>query len=118
MHFFTIINIGVTIGFQSFSGQVDIMYAVTTTIKSNILEIAGLLDIFVWLVIIRALLSWVSPDPRNPVVQLIVSLTDPIMEPFRKVIPSLGGIDISPMLLIFVVYFMKTMIVQLVRMMF
>ncbi len=96
------------------------MYAVTTTIKSNILEIAGLLDIFVWLVIIRALLSWVSPDPRNPpVVQLIVSLTDPIMEPFRKVIPSLGGIDISPpMLLIFVVYFMKTMIVQLVRMMF
>ena len=115
---FTLINIGVTIGFQVASGQIDLVYAVTATAKSNVLDIAGLLDAFVWLIIIRSLLSWVSPDPRNPVVQLIVSLTDPIMEPFRKIIPSLGGIDISPMLLIFVVYFMKTMIVQLVGMIF
>ncbi|PLX69729.1 MAG: YggT family protein [Denitrovibrio sp.] len=114
--FFTLLNIGLTISFQFFSGNVDILNAVTSTVRSNIFDITGLLDAFVWLIIIRSLLSWVSPDPRNPVVQLIVSITDPIMEPFRKVIPTIGGIDISPMLLIFVVYFMKTMIVQLVGM--
>lgn len=89
-----------------------------TAFRTDFIAIAGLLDIFVWLIIIRALLSWVSPDPRNPVVQLIAALTEPVMEPFRKIIPPLGAIDISPMILIFVVYFIKTIMVRLVGIMF
>jgi YggT family protein len=63
-------------------------------------------------------MSWVSPDPRNPVVQIIHSLTEPVMEPFRKIIPTIGVIDISAMVLIFVVYFIKTMLVRLVGIIF
>jgi YggT family protein len=111
---FTAINAGITISFQTIGGNLDPVYAVKLAAKSNIFAIVGLLDIFVWLVIIRALLSWVSPDPRNPVVQLIVSLTDPIMEPFRRIMPNMGGIDLSPMILIFVVYFIKQIVIRLV----
>ena len=47
-------------------------------------------------IIIGALLSWVSPDPYNPVVQTIYGISEPLLEPFRKIIPNLGGLDISP----------------------
>ncbi len=49
-------------------------------------------------IIIGALLSWVSPDPSNPVVQAIYGISEPLLSPFRKIIPLLGGIDISPII--------------------
>jgi len=115
---FTALNTAAVMGFQYFSSGIDPQQALKTAVRTDIYSVVGLLDIFVWLIIIRALLSWVSPDPRNPIVQLIVSLTDPITEPFRKIIPNIGPIDISPMILIFVVYFIKTIIIRLVGMIF
>lgn len=47
-------------------------------------------------IIIGALLSWVSPDPYNPVVQTIYGISEPLLAPFRKIIPNIGGLDISP----------------------
>jgi len=111
---FTGLNALVYSGSMLFGGVSNPLYFLQISAKSSIFALVGLLDIFVWLVIIRALMSWVSPDPRNPVVQLIVSLTDPIMEPFRKIMPDMGGIDLSPMILIFVVYFVKQLIMRLV----
>lgn len=48
------------------------------------------------IIIVGALLSWVSPDPYNPVVQTIYGISEPLLMPFRKIIPNLGGLDISP----------------------
>ena len=117
--FFTAAVAGVNIAYQAMLGSaVNPIGSLIIAARSNLLTVAGLLDIFVWLIIIRALMSWVSPDPRNPVVQIIHSLTEPVMEPFRKIIPTIGAIDISPMVLIFVVYFIKTMLVRLVGIVF
>ena len=66
-----------------------------------------------WLVIIRALLSWVSPDPSNPIVQFIDRTTEPLLVPFRRLIPSYRiGIDLSPFLAILFLYFLKIFLVQ------
>ncbi|PLX65767.1 MAG: YggT family protein [Denitrovibrio sp.] len=116
--FFTLVNTGASLGLQMMSSSFDLVSALRTAFKTDFLALIGLLDIFVWLIIIRALMSWVSPDPRNPIVQLIAALTDPVLIPFKRVIPPLGAIDISPMILIFVVYFIKTIMVRLVGIMF
>jgi YggT family protein len=116
---FTLILSVINLGFQYFEGiMFSFSYALTFVFKDNIYGLLSLIDIFIWLIIIRALLSWVSPDPRNPVVQLIAALTDPIMEPFRKIIPNIGGIDLSPMLLIFIVYYLKSVVIRLLEMAF
>jgi YggT family protein len=63
--------------------------------------IVNLTGFFTIVIIINALLSWVSPDPLNPVVQLITLISAPIIDPVRRVIPPLGGmIDISPIIAI------------------
>ena len=65
-----------------------------------IASIAQLLDavftIYTWVLVIRVLASWVSPDPFNPVMHFLTRVTDPVLEPLRRVIPPLGMLDISP----------------------
>lgn len=114
--FFTLATAGILVIEQVLTNSMNIIMVLKSAFKINVFSLVGLLDIFVWLIIIRALMSWVSPDPRNPVVQIIHALTEPVMEPFRKVIPNFGGIDLSPMLLIFVVYFLKTILTRLIGM--
>lgn len=64
--------------------------------------VIGLTTYFMFAIIINALLSWVSPDPMNPIVQLLALISAPIVEPIRRVIPPLAGaIDLSPMIAIF-----------------
>jgi len=76
------------------------------TIVNYILTIAN------WLIIIRALISWVSPDPYNPIVQFLYKTTDPLLEPFRRVIPmSRMGLDISPIFALLVIWFLKLFLV-------
>ena len=71
------------------------------------------LEILKWLIVIRALLSWVSPDPYNPVVQFIERSTEWILEPFRRLVPSYKiGIDISPILVLLFLFFLKIFLVQ------
>src|SRR4051812_8177827 len=71
------------------------------------------LEILSWLIIIRALLSWVSPDPYNPIVQFIERSTEWILTPFRRLVPSYKiGIDLSPLLALAAIYFLKIFLVQ------
>jgi YggT family protein len=56
---------------------------------------------FLIVIIVGALLSWVSPDPSNPIVQAIYGISEPLLRPFRRFVPLLGGIDFSPMIAIF-----------------
>jgi len=56
------------------------------------------INIFLFGVLIRVILSWVNPDPYNPAVALLERLTDPVMRPAQRLVPPIGGIDLSPML--------------------
>jgi len=71
------------------------------------------LDIYSWVVIIRALLSWVSPDPFNPIVRLLYQATEPVLRPLRRLLPPhrLGGLDLSPMILIVGIQLLKYVLV-------
>lgn len=62
-------------------------------------------------IIARALLSWVRPDPYNPLVQMLNQITDPILEPLRRVIPPVGGMmDISPIVALIILQILQTIV--------
>jgi YggT family protein len=68
---------------------------------------------FMWIVIARAILSWVNPDPYNPIVRFIHNVTEPVLYQVRKKIPiNFGGIDFSPIIVILVIYFLRDFVVN------
>ena len=69
-----------------------------------------ILSIFYWLILIRALISWVNPDPSNAVVQFLYRTTEPILMPIRKLLPP-TGIDVSPIIAFLLIIFLKGFIV-------
>ena len=69
-----------------------------------------LLFIMYWLILIRALLSWVNPDPFNPIVQFLTRVTEPVLEPVRRLLPPLP-IDISPIIVFFIIIFLQKFLV-------
>lgn len=71
------------------------------------------LTIYMWIIIIRALISWFSPDPRNRFVIILHRLTEPVLRPIRRIIPpsQLGGLDISPFIMILIIIFMNNFLV-------
>ncbi|MDD5281487.1 MAG: YggT family protein [Candidatus Omnitrophica bacterium] len=73
-----------------------------------------LLGILYWLILIRALMSWVNPDPFNPIVQFLEKTTEPILYPIRKILPFNFklGIDISPVIAFLVIMFLKSFLVN------
>ena len=66
-----------------------------------------LLDYLFWTIILRIVLSWVAPDPRNPVVQLVGQITEPVMAPARKLLPPMGGLDLSPIIVLLAIQFIQ-----------
>ena len=66
------------------------------------------------LIFVRVLLSWVRVDPDNPLVRLLYDLTDPILVPFQRIIPSAGGLDFSPLIALFVVDIVRRLLLSLV----
>jgi YggT family protein len=72
-----------------------------------------IITLFIWLFIIRALISWVSPDPYNPIVQFLRRATEPVLGPIRNIV-SLRSvpIDFSPLLAILILYFLRYFIVR------
>lgn len=59
-----------------------------------------ILNYVFWAVLLRVILSWVAPDPYNPVVRVVVQVTEPVMAPLRKLLPPMGGLDLSPLLVL------------------
>ena len=85
---------------------------------SNFLTaIAKVMDVvlvmFMWIVIARAILSWVNPDPYNPIVRFIHNITEPVLHQIRKRLPlNFGGIDFSPIIVLLAVIFLQQFVVQ------
>jgi YggT family protein len=68
--------------------------------------------VYIWIIIARAILSWVSPDPYNPLVRFLYRVTEPVLRPIRERLPSHQfGLDFSPMIVILVLYFLKEFLV-------
>ena len=75
-----------------------------------------LLGIYMWIVIGRAILSWVNPDPYNPIVRFLHEVTEPVLARIRRWIPAVAGsIDFSPMILIIAIYFLMSFLVPTLR---
>ncbi len=77
-----------------------------------VFAVAGLvkyaLHLYMWIIIARTVLSWVSPDPYNPVVRFIYNITEPVMGRIRKSLPvSFGGIDLSPLIILMAIMFLQ-----------
>ncbi len=85
---------------------------VLTIIKLVIL----LLEIYMYIMIARALISWVNPDPYNPIVQFLRMATDPVLRFLRRFIPPIGGaLDLTPMLVVIAIFFIIELLSQLAR---
>ena len=77
---------------------------------ANILHIV--LNLYMWIVIARALLSWVNPDPYNPIVRFLYTVTEPVLYAIRRRVPMFfGGVDFSPMVVILGIYFLDSFLV-------
>ena len=75
-----------------------------------------LLGVYMWIVIGRAILSWVNPDPYNPIVRFLHDVTEPLLARIRRMIPVFGGgIDFSPMILIMAIYFLMSFLVPTLK---
>ena len=75
------------------------------------------LELYMWVIINRALLSWVNPDPYNPIVQFLNSITEPVLYRVRQLMPMSGtGIDFSPMIVILAIIFLQSFLVNSIGM--
>ncbi|MBF0144721.1 MAG: YggT family protein [Magnetococcales bacterium] len=74
-----------------------------------------ILGIYTWLILIRVLLSWVNPDPYNPIVQFLIQATEPVMGPFRRLIPPIAGLDLSPIAALLAIQLVQRLVVGLLR---
>lgn len=82
-----------------------------------LLAVANVMDfilmIYKWIIIIAAVVSWVNPDPYNPIVRLLYRVTEPVLRPIRRVIGTkLGPIDISPLIAVLIIIFIQQLIIK------
>ena len=76
--------------------------------------IVSIISLYKWVIIISALISWVQPDPYNPIVQMLYRLTEPAYAMVRRFIPTtFGGMDLAPIILIFALIFLETFVSRL-----
>jgi len=70
------------------------------------------LSAYMWIIIGRAIISWVNADPYNPIVRFLYEVTEPVLARIRRVVPIFGGgLDFSPMILIFALIFLRSFLV-------
>lgn len=85
--------------------------------QNFMMAVAGLVDFlltaYMWMIIGRAIISWVNADQYNPIVRFLYEVTEPLLSRIRKLLPisSMGGIDLSPMILILAIIFLQNFLV-------
>ena len=90
------------------------MFALSNFLNAVAQVLDILLRILYWLILIRALVSWVNPDPYNPVVQFLYKATEPILYPIRRLLPLnfRFGLDISPVIAFLLIMFLRSFLVR------
>jgi YggT family protein len=90
-------------------------------VASNfVFALARLLELvlwaYFWMIIARAVLSWVNPDPYNPIVRFLYRATEPVLRPIRERLPTFQmGLDLSPMIVLFAIYFLESFLIGSLR---
>ena len=89
---------------------------VLATFISAVADILGMvIYAYIWVVIIASLLTWVRPDPYNPIVQVLDRLTRPAFELVQRYVPSISGVDLSPIIIILGLQFINLFFVNLLK---
>ncbi len=90
------------------------MYALGYPLLSAVTIIDSILLIYTFIIIAAAVLSWVNPDPLNPIVQILRKMTEPIMDKLRPYVPLVGGLDLTPVVLVMAIFFVRSGILPVV----
>ncbi len=70
-----------------------------------------IVTLYIYIVVARAIISWVNPDPYNPIVRFLHGATDPVLDRIRRIVPlSFGAIDVSPIILLFGVFLLQRIV--------
>ena len=89
------------------------MFILANFIEALAAVVNMLLTLYMWIVIARAVISWVNPDPYNPIVRFLYSVTEPVLYRLRRALPLYaGGIDFSPILVFVAILFLQRFLVQ------
>jgi len=88
------------------------MFAVTNLIVAFARLLDLVLDIYFFIIIGRAVISWVNPDPYNPIVRFLYQATEPVLRPVRKLLPYMGGMDVSPIIVLLILRFGQWFVVK------
>ena len=74
--------------------------------------LAQIVDIYTYVVLAAVLISWIQLPPSNPVVMLLRAMTEPLLRPIRNLLPDMGGLDFSPLVLIFGLRILRSMLIS------
>lgn len=80
-------------------------------VLANVIQ--GLLYLFIIVLFIRVIFSWISPYPNNPVYRFTYQVTEPVLQPVRRVLPPMSGIDLSPLIVTLVIYFVIGLVARI-----
>lgn len=89
------------------------MFIISNFLHALAIIIHWVLTIYMWIVIARALISWVNPDPYNPIVRFLYQVTEPVLYHVRRFLPLRGMlIDLSPVVVLLIIFFLDTFLVK------
>jgi YggT family protein len=88
------------------------MFVMGNLIEALAKIIDVVLNIYFWIIVARAVISWVNPDPYNSIVVFLYRVTEPVLAPIRRRLPMGMGIDFSPMVVILVIIFLQVFLVK------
>ncbi len=89
------------------------MFVFGNLVNAIALVIHSVLTLYMWIVIIAALITWVNPDPYNPIVRFLFAVTEPVFRMVRKALPfsAMGGIDFTPIIVLLAIMFLDSFLV-------
>jgi YggT family protein len=88
------------------------MFVVSNLILTIARLLEVLLEVYFWIIIVRALLSWVNPDRYNPIVRFLYQVTEPVLRPIRRRLSMQMGLDLSPLIVILVIKVLQWFLVD------
>lgn len=83
------------------------MFILANFLRAVATVLDTLLTIYMYIIIARAVISWVNPDPYNPIVNFLYKATEPVLNRVRRVLPDMGGLDLSPLVVLLVIFFLQ-----------
>ncbi|MFN8602923.1 MAG: YggT family protein [Candidatus Binatia bacterium] len=89
------------------------MFVLSNFLVATAVVVNAILNIYWWIIIASAVLSWVNPDPYNPIVRFLRSATEPVMYRVRRVLPlAFGGVDFTPIVVLLAITFLQVFLVK------